>query len=61
MNKTSSKDIDHQGELLTVLRSFMLGNFFVVQGKSMHSGLYDNYREFSDYSSAIDYFNFIKG
>ncbi len=52
-------DLTHTGNKITVLRGFKSNLFLVVQGNSFYDGLKEKYQEFSDYQSAIDYFNSI--
>lgn len=56
-----TQDLTHQGTKITVLRQFKGNNWLVVQGDSYYGkGLDENYKEFTEYTDAIDYFNNIK-
>jgi hypothetical protein len=56
------KDLTYYNtEKITVLRQFNKNNWLVCQGKNWYGkGLNQAYKEFSDYSDALDYFNQIK-
>ena len=55
------KDLTYYNtEKITVLRQFNRYSWLVCQGESWYGGLNQLYKEFSDYSDALDYFNQIK-